>query len=130
VLPFLVPRVDADGNDMGGIRTPELEVPLGTYTDWAFRSESIGAPDTLIAMAGSFIPFAKTRAERERSHDPRSSIEERYSSRADYLRRVEDAANREVNDRYLLQEDVKPIVQAAGQHWDWIMSSGSAAGSK
>ncbi len=130
VLPFLVPRVDSDGNDMGGIRTPELAVPLGTYTDWAFRSESIGAPDTLIAMAGSFIPFAKTRADREKSHDPRPSIEERYSSRADYQHRVEEAATRMVHDRYLLQEDVKPIVDAAGQHWDWLMAAPATTGSK
>src|SRR3984893_7447119 len=66
-LPFLVPQVDSDGNDIGGIRLPEQAVPLGTYCDWAFRSEAIGAPDTLIAMAGSFIPFAKTKAEREKS---------------------------------------------------------------
>jgi hypothetical protein len=122
VLPFLVPQVDRDGNDIAGIRLPEQAVPLGTYADWAFRSESIGAPDTLIAMAGSFIPFAKTRAERERSGDPRLSIEERYSSRADYLRRVEEAANQLVQERYLLQEHVRPIVEATGQHWDYLMA--------
>ncbi|HLK46532.1 MAG TPA: alpha/beta hydrolase domain-containing protein, partial [Bryobacteraceae bacterium] len=127
VLPFLVPQVDADGNDIGGIRTPEQAVPLGTYGDWAFRSEAWGAPDTLIAMAGSFIPFAKTRADRERTGDPRLSLAERYSSRADYLRRVEEAANRLVQQRYLLQEHVKDIVEAAGQHWDWMMSSESAS---
>jgi len=126
VLPFIVPQVDADGNDIGGIRLPEQAVPLGTYTDWNFRSESWGAPDTLIAMAGGFIPFAKTRAEREKNHDPRPSIEERYSSRADYLRRIESAANQLVRERYLLQEDVKPVVDAAGQHWDYLM--GTAAG--
>jgi Alpha/beta hydrolase domain len=103
-------------------------VPLGTYCDWAFRSESIGAPDTLIAMAGSFIPFAKTRAEREKAHDPRPSLEERYQGRADYLRRVEEAANRMVQDRYLLQENVKPILDAAGQHWDWITAAASTGG--
>ena len=122
VLPFLVPQVDKDGNDMGGIRLPEQAVPLGTYADWAFRSESIGAPDTLIAMAGSFIPFARTRAEREKSGDPRLSIAERYSGRADYLRRVEEAAKGLAQDRYLLREHVRPIVDAAGEHWDWMMS--------
>jgi hypothetical protein len=127
VLPFLVPQVDSDGNDIGGIRLPEQAVPLGTYGDWAFRSETIGAPDTLIAMAGSFIPFAKTRAERERSGDPRLSIEERYSNRADYLRRVEEAANRLVAERFLLQEHVRPVVEAAGQHWDWMMAPASAS---
>ena len=130
-LPFLVPQVDSDGNDIGGIRLPEQAVPLGTYCDWSFRSESIGAPDTLIAMAGSFIPFAKTKAERERNGDPRLSIEERYAGRADYLRRVEEVANRLAGERYLLQEHVKRIVDASGQHWDWMMAStGFAPSSK
>jgi hypothetical protein len=130
-LPFLVPQVDSDGNDLGGIRLPEQAVPLGTYCDWAFRSESIGAPDTLIAMAGSFIPFAKTRAEREKSGDPRPSIEERYSSRALYLGVIERVANRLAGERYVLQEHVKRIVDAAGQHWDLMMAStGSASSSK
>ena len=128
VLPFFVPQVDADGNDIGGIRLPEQAVPLGTYGDWAFRSEKIGAPDTLIAMQGSFIPFAKTRAEREKNKDPRLSIEERYTSRADYVRRVEAAANRLATERYLLPEHVKPLVEAAGQHWDWVMNPVSATG--
>ena len=44
VLPFLVPQVDRDGNDITGIRSPEQAVPLGTYADWSFRSEAIGAP--------------------------------------------------------------------------------------
>lgn len=130
-LPFLVPQVDSDGNDIAGIRLPEQAVPLGTYCDWAFRSEAIGAPDTLIAMAGSYIPFPRTRAEREKSGDPRLSIEERYTSRADYLHRVEEAANRLVADRYLLSEEVKPIVEDAGQHWDSIMRpAATTAGSK
>jgi len=121
VLPFIVPQVDSDGNDIGGIRLPEQAVPLGTYTDWAFRSEQTGAPETLVAMAGSYIPFAKTRGDRDRSHDPRLSVEERYGTRAEYMHRVEEAANRLVRERYLLQEDVKSIVDAAGQHWDWTM---------
>jgi alpha/beta hydrolase family protein len=130
VLPFLVPQVDSDGNDVGGIRLPEQAVPLGTYTDWAFRSEQTGAPDTLIAMAGSYIPFAKTRGDREKSHDPRLSVEERYGTRAEYVRRVEEAAKKLVQERYLLQEDVAPIVEAAGQHWDWTMAPASVSQSR
>ena len=127
-LPFLVPEVDTDGNDIAGIRLPEQAVPLGTYGDWAFRSERWGAPETLIAMQGSYIPFAKTRAEREKSGDPRPSIEERYSSRADYLRRVEEAANKLVADRFLLQEHVRRVVEAAGQHWDSVMTPTRSTG--
>jgi hypothetical protein len=129
-LPFLVPGVDSDGNDIGGLRTPELAVPLGTYTDWDFRSESTGSPDTLIAMAGSFIPFAKDRAEREKTGDPRLSIQERYPSRADYLRRVQEAANRLAEERYLLREHVQPIVEEAGKHWDWMMTQTSASATR
>jgi len=127
VLPFLVPQVDSDGNDLGGIRLPEQAVPLGTYGDWDFRSEAIGAPDTLIAMAGSFLPFAKTRADREKTGDPRQSIEERYTNRAGYLRRVEEAARHLAEQRYLLPEHVKPVVDAAGQHWDWLMSTDTSS---
>jgi hypothetical protein len=122
-LPFLVPQVDKDGNDTSGIRLPEQSVPLGTYTGWAFRSEREGEPDTLVSMAGSYIPFAKTKAEREKNHDPRLSLEERYSGREDYLRRVETAANALAKDRYLLPEDVKTVVDEAGKHWDWTMSN-------
>src|SRR3984893_15246305 len=127
VLPFIVPQVASDGNDVGGIRLPEQAVPLGTYTDWAFRSEHLGAPDTLIAMAGSYIPFAKTRVDRDKNHDPRLSVEERYGKRAEYVHRVEEVAKQLVQERYLLQEDVAPIVEAAGQHWDWTMASASIA---
>jgi hypothetical protein len=94
---------------------------LGTYTDWAFRSEQTGAPDTLVAMAGSYIPFSRTRSDRDKNHDPRLSVEERYASRAAYVQRVEEAAKKLVQERYLLQEDVAAIVAAAGQHWDWTM---------
>ena len=130
VLPFIVPQVDSDGNDIGGIRLPEQAVPLGTYTDWAFRSEQTGASDTLIAMAGSYSPFAKTRGDRDKSHDPRLSVEERYGTRAEYVRRVEEAAKKLVQERYLLQEDVAPIVAAAGQHWDWTMASATVSQSR
>jgi len=124
VLPLLVPQVDADGNDLGGIHTPEQAVPLGTYTDWAFRSPAQGAPFTQVEMAGSFIPFAKTRAQREQAHDPRCSIAERYSSRAEYLQLVQQAARRTAQQGYLLPDDVPTIVREAGQHWDWIMAQG------
>ncbi|HLH53346.1 MAG TPA: alpha/beta hydrolase domain-containing protein [Verrucomicrobiae bacterium] len=123
VLPFLVPQVDKDGNVTSGIRLPEQSVPLGTYGGWAFRSQAHGQPDTLVSMAGSYIPFAKTRAEREKNHDPRLSLEERYSSRDDYLKRVQAVAEGLVKNRYLLPEDLKPLVEEAGKHWDWSLST-------
>jgi hypothetical protein len=121
-LPFMLSKIDADGNDVGGIRLPEQAVPLATLTGWQFRSERIGVPHILIPMAGSYIPFPRTKAEREKSGDPRLSIEERYASRADYLKKIEDAANRLAQERYILQGDIPAILQAAARHWDALMS--------
>jgi hypothetical protein len=123
VLPFLLPQVNEDGNITSGLRLPEQSVPLGTYGGWAFRSQSYGQTDTLVSMAGSYIPFAKTKAERERSGDSRPSLEERYANRAAYLQQVEAAAKTLAAQRYILQEDVSAIVSAAGEHWDWTMRS-------
>ena len=121
-LPFLLSRVDIDGNEIGGIRLPEQEVPLATLTGWQFRSERIGAPKTLITNSGAYIPFARSRAEREKAGDPRLSIEERYASRAEYLAKAEQVAKRLAEERYILPGDVVAIVEEAGRHWDWRMT--------
>jgi hypothetical protein len=116
-LPYLVPQVDADGNDRAGIKVPEVAVPLATYTGWNFASAA-GESNRLVNLLGSYIPFARTKAEREQRGDPRLSIEERYPSRERYLALVRTAAEGLVRDRYMLKEDVDPVVQRAGEHWD------------
>ena len=73
---------------------PELAVPLATHTGWNLRHPDIGGAEQLLVFAGATIPFARTRAERQASGDPRPSIEERYASRADYLERVRTEAPR------------------------------------
>ena len=125
VVPFLVPQVDADGNETGGIRLPEVAVPLAATTGWAFRSERTGAPTQLMTNTGSYIPFAATRAEREKNGDPRLSIAERYSSRADYLQRIEASARRLAEERYVLTSDIPTIVERAGRHWDLLVTKGA-----
>ena len=80
------------------------------------------APQTLITNSGAYIPFPATRAEREKTGDPRLSIEERYSGRADYLSKVEQVAKRLAEERYILPEDVPAVVAEAGKHWDWRMT--------
>lgn len=118
-LPFLVPQVDRDGNELAGIRVPEVTVPLATTTGWNFRAERVGNPSTIYALLGGYIPFPRTRAERESKRDPRPSIAERYQGRDDYLQRIRTAATDMVKDRLLLEEDVDNVVQRATRHWDW-----------
>jgi hypothetical protein len=116
-LPFLVPQVDADGNELGGIRFPEIAVPVATYTGWNFRSPKIGTPGEILPLEGSYIPFAATRAAREQHHDPRKSIEERYASRDVYLGQVTEAALKLVQEGYVLREDMATIVNRAQGRW-------------
>ena len=87
--PELVPKVDADGNDIGGVRSYMLQVPLGTYTGWNHRRAGF-MEDDLCGLQGSYIPFAKTPA--DRGADPRPSLQERYGSHANYVAKVEAAA--------------------------------------
>jgi len=119
-LPYLVPQVDRDGNEPSGLRLPEVAVPLGTYTGWNFRSTAIGGTEQLFPLLGGYIPFASTKAEREKARDPRLSVEERYQSREQYLKLVQEAAAPLVKDGYLLADDVPAIVKHAGDHWDLL----------
>jgi len=117
----LVPAVDRDGNDVAGIRPPEIEVPLATCTPWNFRAESIGAPEEMADFRGSELPFERTRVERLKKHDPRPSIEERYASREDYVERFTQAVRVLVAQHLLLDEDVPGLEAHAGELWDRIV---------
>jgi hypothetical protein len=77
-------------------------------------------------LTGSFIPLARSRAERERSHDPRPSIDERYKSKDDYLELITKSATDLATKGYLINDDIPRIVQQAGARWDWIMSRATA----
>ena len=110
--PIQVPQVDTDGNELAGLRYPDIEVPLGTYTGWAVRKEGFAEGD-LLSSNGSFIPFARTKAEREAAGDPRPSIEERYPSHAAYVEAVKRVAEGLVGERLLLAEDEDRFVEAA-----------------
>lgn len=121
-FPMLVPQVDADGNELAGIRVPELAVPVATYTGWNLFNERAGPPAVLSSMQGSFLPFARTRADREQRNDPRPSVGERYQTREQYLARISKAADDLVGRGYLLRNDVSRIVEQAGTRWDYVMA--------
>lgn len=108
----LVAQVDADGNDLGGVRGVHLQVPLGTYTGWNHFDDS-RFEGGFCTLQGLFVPFAATRAERVRTGDARPSIEERYPTRQDYVDAVRRAADDLVARRLLLPEDRARLVGEA-----------------
>ncbi|HXV47635.1 MAG TPA: alpha/beta hydrolase domain-containing protein [Candidatus Binatia bacterium] len=111
---ILVPKVDSNGNDVAGIRLPAIQAPIGTYTGWNLRPRSL-AEGELSGLLGSFIPFAKTKAQRRKNGDPRLSIEERYKDREDYVRQFSRAARILVDQRYLLPEDAERLIAEAAR---------------
>jgi len=119
-LPFLVPQVDGDGNELAGIAFPDMAVPLATYTGWNFRHPAIGQPGEVLPLAGSYIPLPVTRSAREARGDPRLSIEERYGSRTLYRALVTDRAEKLVQERYMLPEDIDIVVSRALARFDDI----------
>lgn len=113
-LPSLVPRTDSDGNETSGIRSVLMQVPLGTYLGWNVTAKGFQAGQGC-GFQGGYIPFYQTKAERLIHKDPRLSLEERYASHADYVARVKSAADRLVQQRYLLATDAGRIVRQADE---------------
>jgi hypothetical protein len=115
----LIPAVDADGNEIAGIRLPEVAVPLGTFTGWNLRAAPFGAEGLLSGLDGMYLPFAVTAAERQARHDPRPAVQERYPTREVYLARMTEAALELQEQRFLLAEDVVAILRNAAQRRLW-----------
>ncbi len=120
--PNYVSAVDADGNETGGVRMPDVIVPVATYTGWNPRHPATGGNGQIIPMEGSTFPFAQTAEERQRTGDPRLSLAERYSDRAGYLARVRAAAEELVAQRYLLVEDVSLALEIAAERYDHFVT--------
>jgi hypothetical protein len=126
--PAFVPKTDADGNDIAGIRVPDVAVPLATYTGWGLRATptdetiptgptfSTGKAATLVDGCdanGQIIKFAATAAERQAAGDPRLSLAERYKDHATYVNLVTAAAQKLAHERLLLDQDVQNYIGAS-----------------
>ncbi|HTP97720.1 MAG TPA: alpha/beta hydrolase domain-containing protein [Casimicrobiaceae bacterium] len=120
IYPSYVPTTDADGNDIAGVRLPDVRVPLNTYTGWALRAAGQGENDGCEG-SGQRIPFPATKAARQASGDPRLSIEERYPTFLDYYFKVTKAVNDMVAEGFLLAED-------AGAQTNRLLNAGFATG--
>lgn len=112
----LVPKTDADGNDIAGIRLPDVSVPLATYTGYAYRAQVAGDPVPMVDgcdASGQRIPFLETKAQRITAGDPRLSIQERYPDHATYVNKVTAAAQQLQAERLMLEMDVQTYISAA-----------------
>lgn len=107
-FPALVPKPDADGIDLGGIRMPEASVPLGALTGWNFRSARIGAQNEPAPLIGAFFPMSP------------AAVRARYGQRDDYIERVTSAANVLIQVRFMLPEDRERAVLRAGALYDAV----------
>lgn len=112
-----IPQVDRDGNELGGIRVPELAVPSGTATGWGVRSADAGGMGELCYLDGFYVPFHAKRVDRIAKRDPRPSMEERYRDRADYVAKIRAAAEALKAGGYLLEEDVERAALRAAARW-------------
>jgi len=118
-----VAAVDADGNEVAGLRLPDVTVPLGTYMGWNPRHPSQGAPEQSFRTQGSTIPFPPTSEAREQSGDPRRSIAERYASRESYGALIAQATEALIAAGYVLAEDRDDIMQRALWRYDLFTAS-------
>ena len=110
--PVLVPKADRDGFDVAGIHLVQVRAPIGTTTGWNVRTAAARSSD-LCGLSGSYLPFAKTAAERTASSDARKSLEERYRTHEGFVEAVEKAARQLVRDRFLDPEDADRYIAAA-----------------
>ncbi|WP_051670314.1 alpha/beta hydrolase domain-containing protein [Bryobacter aggregatus] len=111
IFPMLVPAVDQDGNEVGGVRMPEVAVPLATYTGWNYVADPAAPKNLINDMVGSTLPFSA------------SEVKRRYGTREKYQSLVRTKAVQMVEQGFLLEPDVNSIVDRAGRAWDWLLSS-------
>jgi hypothetical protein len=110
-FPTFVPQVDADGNDKGGIKMPEIAVPLASYTGWNTRTAAIGAPGEMLSFMGSWIPF------------PPAKVQERYASEQVYLDQIDEAGRKLAEAGYVLQADLPLLHERAAREWAYLHHS-------
>jgi hypothetical protein len=128
VIKMKVPKVDADGNELGGVPVVLREAPLGTYLGWNITAGGF-RKGQICNYEGGMIPFAKTKAERLATNDPRPSLEERYTSHAGYVAAVEAATRKAMAEGFLLENDAKALI-AAAQASDVLKLEGLEAAKK
>ena len=118
----LVSDVDDDGNEIAGIKHPDVAVPLATSTPWNLRHPDVGAPYQIIGLTGgprgATVPFKKKKD--DDNNDSRKSIEERYKSKDEYLSMISNYSKELISNRFLLEYDLENILERSGARWDYF----------
>jgi hypothetical protein len=117
VLAMYAPKVDEDGNELGGVPVVLLDAPLGTYLGWNITAGGARPfhQGQICNYVGGMVPFARTAAERQGNGDPRRSLEERYRNHDGYVEAVRRATERAMAAGFLLREDAERLVRQAGR---------------
>jgi hypothetical protein len=126
--PSYASAVDADGNEVAGIRVPDISVPVATYAGWVPRHPATGGAGQVLDMMGSTLAFAATPNERQQRNDPRPSIAERYRDRDDYLAQARAAAQQLAAVGYIVAEDIDLAVELAAKRYDVLAPAAVGAG--
>jgi hypothetical protein len=114
-LTMFAPKVDADGNELGGVPVVLLDAPLGTYLGWNVTADGAMPfhKNEICNYVGGMVPFAKTAAQRQANGDTRPSLQERYGSHEGYVQAVQKAADRALQAGFLLAEEAQALITAA-----------------
>jgi hypothetical protein len=126
--PSFVSALDADGNEVAGIRIPDVSVAVATHTGWMPRHPDTGGAGQSLDMMGTSLPFAPTAGERQQTGDPRLSIAERYRDRDEYVARARESAQALAAEGYIVAEDIDLAVELAAQRYDVLARQPAAVG--
>ena len=108
-----IPKCGPDNNELGTLLLPAVAVPVATYTSWNTRNRSVGAENEMLGLQGGYIPFVKTKADREKLGDPRPALLERYRDFGDFQTQFRKVIDRMVEQRTLLADDVAGLMNLA-----------------
>jgi len=130
LYPILVPSVGPDGNELAGIRSPHVEVPVASYTGWNYPSSWFqGASRTrAVSLSGAWLPFSASRAEREERGDSRKSLQERYGSLTNYMEELKEAAEDLIVRKLMFEEDLDLVLEQGAAMYNYVSATGSWRG--
>jgi len=125
--PSLVSQVDSLGNEQAGVKNVGVRVPLATYLPWNLRLDARTNRNELTDFFGSIVPLPRTQAQKIRTGDPRPAVSSLYEDREDYLDQSAEAADRLIEQGFLLPADRERVLDRAEARWDWVHSLSGAS---